>query len=32
MLVLAPVACIIAAIAISELLRKASKSVRVWLT
>ena len=32
MLVLAPVACIIAAIAISELLRKASKSVRIWLT
>jgi len=32
MLVLAPVACIIAAIAISELMRKASKSVRAWLT
>jgi dolichyl-diphosphooligosaccharide--protein glycosyltransferase len=32
MLVLAPVACIIAAIAISEILRKASKVVRVYLT
>jgi len=32
MLVLAPVACIIAAIAISEIMRKASKSVRIWLT
>lgn len=32
MLVLAPAACIIAAIAISEILRKASKSVRIWLT
>lgn len=32
MLVLAPVACIIAAVAISEILRKASKSVRIWLT
>ena len=32
MLVLAPVACIIAAVAISEVLRKASKSLRIWLT
>lgn len=32
MLVLAPAACIIAAIAISEILRKASKSVRIYLT
>ena len=32
MLVLSPVACILAAIAISEVLRKASKSVRLWLT
>lgn len=32
MLVLAPVTCIIAAIAISHLLRKASKSVRLYLT
>jgi len=32
MLVLAPVACILAAIAISEIMRKASKSVRIWLT
>ena len=32
MLVLAPAACIIAAIAISELMRKASKSVRIYLT
>jgi dolichyl-diphosphooligosaccharide--protein glycosyltransferase len=32
MLVLAPVTCIIAAIAISEILRKASKSLRTWLT
>ena len=32
MLVLAPVACIIAAIGISHMMRKASKSVRVWLT
>ena len=31
MLVLAPVACILAAIAISEILRKASKSIRLWL-
>jgi len=32
MLVLAPVACILAAIAISEIMRKASKSIRIWLT
>merc|ERR1711935_550165 len=32
MLVLAPVACIIAAIAISEILRKSLKSIRIWLT
>lgn len=32
MLVLAPVACILAAIAISELMRKASKSIRIWMT
>lgn len=32
MLVLSPVACILAAIGISEVLRKASKSVRLWLT
>lgn len=32
MLVLAPVACILSAIAISELLRKASKSIRVYCT
>jgi dolichyl-diphosphooligosaccharide--protein glycosyltransferase len=32
MLVLAPAACIIAAIAISEILRKASKVIREWLT
>lgn len=32
MLVLAPVACIIAAIAVSEILRKAMKSIRVYLT
>lgn len=32
MLVLSPAACIIAAIAISEILRKASKSVRIYLT
>jgi dolichyl-diphosphooligosaccharide---protein glycosyltransferase len=32
MLVLAPVTCIIAAIAVSELLRKAMKSVRIYLT
>jgi dolichyl-diphosphooligosaccharide--protein glycosyltransferase len=32
MLVLAPIACIIAAIAIAEILRKATKSVRVYLT
>lgn len=32
MLVLAPAACILAAIAISELLRMACKSIRLWLT
>ena len=32
MLVLAPCACILAAIAIAEVMRKASKSVRSWLT
>ena len=32
MLVLAPAACIIAAIAISEILRKATKVIRVYLT
>lgn len=32
MLVLAPAACIIAAIAISEILRKAGKVIREWLT
>lgn len=32
MLVLAPAVCIISAIAISEILRKASKSVRIYLT
>jgi dolichyl-diphosphooligosaccharide--protein glycosyltransferase len=32
MLVLAPAVCIISAIAISEILRKASKSIRIWLT
>jgi len=32
MLVLAPVTCIISAIAISELLRKALKSIRIYLT
>ena len=32
MLVLAPVACILAPIAISEIMRKASKSIRIWLT
>ena len=31
MLVLAPCACILAAIAISEVLRKAAKSIRSWL-
>lgn len=31
MLVLAPVACIMAAIAISEILRKAMKSIRIWM-
>ena len=32
MLVLAPCVCIVAAIAVSEILRKAAKSVRIWLT
>jgi len=32
MLVLAPCACIIAAIAVSEILRKATKSIRIYLT
>jgi len=32
MLVLAPAACIIAAIAVSEIMRKASKSIRIYLT
>lgn len=32
MLVLAPCACMLAAIAVSEVLRKAAKSVRTWLT
>ena len=32
MLVLAPVACIIAAIAISHIMRKASKSIRIYFT
>jgi dolichyl-diphosphooligosaccharide--protein glycosyltransferase len=32
MLVLAPAACIIAAIAISEILRKATKVLRVYMT
>jgi len=32
MLVLAPAACILAAIAVSEIMRKASKSIRIYLT
>jgi dolichyl-diphosphooligosaccharide--protein glycosyltransferase len=32
MLVLAPCVCIIAAIAVSEILRKATKSIRIYLT
>jgi hypothetical protein len=32
MLVLAPVVCVLAGIASAEILRKASKSVRIYLT
>lgn len=32
MLVLAPCACMLGAVAVSHILRKAAKSIRIWLT